>query len=188
MRRKRSAKEPPAAPLPGARSKASSLQADTGTGHAADAQGSPCPDQEQPDGRSPARGRAGGVQRDAAGSIAWGLPSAGQPRPARKNPRRAVHPAQRGTRRRGRAIQLDGRSPAQGRAGGVRPVLQVTAAGRGTDQAPGQGASCRTDRYHLRPRAQRVQVVRPCLHHLAALVAELRSVVGAAECVGDGVG
>lgn len=99
--RKRSAKEAPAAPLPGARQKASSLQ--PGTDPAADAQGCPCPAQTQPDGRSPAQGRAGGVQGNAAHSIAWGLPPARQPRPARKSPRRAAPPAQRGTRRRGRA-------------------------------------------------------------------------------------
>ena len=134
--RKPSAKETPAAPLPGARSKASSPQAGTGTGHAAGAQGSPCPDQTQPDGRSPAQGRAGGVQRGAAESNAWGLPSAGQPRPARKNPRRAVHPAQRGTCRhacsaRREVVQASTGRKARQTKPGTRPGRWCAAGGSG---------------------------------------------------------
>ena len=170
----------------------------TGTGHAAEAQG--IPDQTSTaDGRSPARGRAGGVQREAAESNAWGTPSAsrhGQRERTSAAPsiRRSVEPVGMpavpgaDTARHGRAIEPDGRSPAQGRAGGVRPAPQVTSSDAGADQAPGGRASGCTDRYHLRPRAQRVQVVRPCLHHLPALVGELRPVVGASEGVGDGVG
>ena len=86
-------------------------------------------------------------------------------------------------------IQLDGRSPARGRAGGVRPVRHVTAAGRGASQAPGKGgASGCPDRYHLRPRAQRVQVVRPRLQHRPALLEELRPVVGTPQRIRHSMG
>jgi hypothetical protein len=128
--RKPSAKETPASPLSGARWKASSQADRHRPGHATGAQGGPCPDQTQPDGRSSARGRAGGVQRDAAESNAWGMPSASrhgqrERTPAAPSTRRSVEPVGvpavpgADTARHGRAIQPDGRSPAQGRAGGL---------------------------------------------------------------------
>ena len=114
--------------------------------------------------------------------------------PAAPSTRRSVEPV--GTPaasdaklfRRRQVAELDRRSPAQGRAGGAPLAVQVTSSDAGHDQAPGGRGSRCTDRYHLRPGAQRVQVVRPCLHHLPALVGELRSVVGASECIGYGVG
>ena len=185
--RKRSAKEAPAAPLPGARQKASSLQ--PGTDPAADAQGCPCPAQTQPDGRSPAQGRAGGVQGNAAQSIAWGLPPARQPRPARKSPRRAAPPAQRGTRRRGRA------NPARWTKPGTGPGWWCAASAAGHSRRArrqsgtreGRASGC-PDRYHLRPRAQRVQVVRPRLQHRPALLEELRPVVGTPQRIRHSMG
>lgn len=176
--RKPSAKETPAAPLSGARWKASSQADRHRPGHAADAQGSPCPDQTQPDGRSPARGRAGGVQPSRTPGVCHRPDSHGQRErtPAAPSTRRSVEPvgtpAVPGAKlfRRRQVVELDRRSPAQGRAGGAPLAVQVTSSDAGHDQVPGGRGSRCTDRYHLRPGAELVQVVRPRLQHRPALL------------------